>query len=208
MLILRCIILAILTIIIQSCASEKFNLNYKGKYPISGYIINNLEGIKIVADNAIDIYDEAIVSLRSPNLTQYIATFTVNLRAGQGLRFSIRTVYDKYPQNPAIVLDYTTDGTTLYYKGQILKEDKNRKAKYQEPVNIIFENDGDLFKIRFDCDIFYLGKTKLASTEHIIIQALENTYARLYGIDFDQILFVDPLFRILEEKISEPIYLE
>lgn len=208
MIILRCITIAIVIIIIQSCASEKFNLNYKGQYPISGYIVNNLEGIKIVADNAIEIFDGAIVSLRSHNLTQFSANFTLNLKAGKGLRFAIRTVYDKYPKEPAIIFDYTTDGTIIKYNGKIVKEYKNLKAKYQEPVKIVFENDGDLSKIKVDCDIVFLAKTKLAATEHIIIEALDDTYARLYGIDFEYILFVDPLTRTAEEIVVEPIYLE
>lgn len=204
----RCIILAILMIIIQSCASEQFTLNYNYRYSISGYIMNNLDGVEIVADNAIELFDGAIVSLRSLSLTQFSADFTMKLKSGKGLRFALRSTTNNYPKHPSITFDFTTEGYSISHNGNLVKQGNALKAQYNTPTKIIFENDGDLLKIKVDCEIVFWGKTKLPATEHIIIECLEDTYARLYGIDFTYILYADPLSRTAEELVPEPIYLE
>ncbi len=186
------ILLLISTILfITSCTPNQFFLNADRPelLRISGLKIGDLDSINVNTTNSFYIYAGGRADLRcyNPGVTQLSTDFTTELLNGKGLRFSFRTVTDKFEQHPSISFDYTTNGCIVKENGAIISQVDSIKAEINKPARIIIENYGKLYNIIVDCDTVYYGKTEIPATEYCIIQTIEKTNAKLSGIEFNDL---------------------
>ena len=167
---------------------DKFMLNKSDPKPIAGYILSPLGTVEQVAENAIYVHQGGIVSLRNGGLTQLFADFTIEIRSGKGVKFAIRTNSIDYPNHPSITLEYTTDGCFIKENNAMIFERKEIKANQFEPARIKIINDGEFIIMAVDCEVLKVFKTKLKSTEYVVIESMENSDLLVSGIRFTNII--------------------
>jgi hypothetical protein len=186
---LKYIILVIFILI--SCTPDKFTLNNKSEYRIEGLIMSNLDCVEVDKDNAIMLHPGGRAALRTFDLTQLLADFSVNIYSGQGIRFAIRTVSKYYPNSPSLVFDYSLSGCKIIENDKIIGFNDSVKVKFKEPARIIIKNDGEFYSIKVDCKEVFKGFTKIPSTEYIILETLMESEAYVYGIKFANVIKED-----------------
>jgi hypothetical protein len=167
---------------------DRFILSQDTPTPVAAYIMSPLGTVEKAAENAVLISQGGIVSLRNINLTQHFADFTVNLRSGRGLKFTLRTNAIDYPKHPSISLEYTTEGCFIKENNKILFENREIKANQYEPARIKIINDGDYIIMAVDCEVLKVFRTKLESTEFFVLESIENSEILITGIRFSYII--------------------
>ncbi len=176
------------TVIAEMFVPDYFLLNDQGKHPLNVQIIGKLNAVDPAAGNAFIIYEKGAAALRSPGLTQFVADFTVSLHRGEGFRFIFRTNVKDLGQHPAIVFDYTSEGSFVRENRVPVAADENIKAGIRKPVRIQLTNDGKEVKISVDCQTIYYSHTQLKATEYVVIESLNESAGVISGIEFAEIL--------------------
>lgn len=184
----KLLILLTAIVLISSCSPDQFLLNRDRpeQLIISGLKIGNLDSINVYSTNAFYIYSGGRTDLRcyTPGVTQLSADFTTEILSGKGLRFSLRSVTDKFETHPSITFDYATTGCIVKENGVIISQVDSIQAKVRKVVRIKIENFGKLYNIIVDCDTVYYGRTEIPATEYCIIQSIDKSKAKLSGIEF------------------------
>jgi hypothetical protein len=179
------LLLAISSLLYYSCAPpDAFLLNRKEPVQILGLIMSDLESVEQVRDNALYLFPNAMVALKSEDITQLATDFTVELREGNGIRFAFRTISDNFEKQNKIIFDYTLNGCIVKENDILITKVDSIKAVFNEQKLIRVLNEGKTYSITVDCDTVVKARTSLLTTEYFIIQSLGNTEAVLSGIDF------------------------
>ena len=110
------------------------------------------------------------------------------MHRGEGFRFGFRTNSLEYGRHPAILFDYTINGSTVYENNQVVMKKDNVRPGIKTPARIQISNDGREIKITVDCEEIYYSNTALTATEYIIIESINNTAGVFSGIEFAEIL--------------------
>lgn len=171
--------------VLYSCASDIYYLNKETVNEIEGLKMSSLGSYQIKEDNSILLFNEGITALRQVSLTQFKSQFRVIIRKGLGLKFSIRTLPDKFPNHPNLTLEYKLNGCTVYESGKLITQVDSIKTSEGSQSLLQIINDGNLVTMTVNCDTVFFGRTKLKATEYVIIEALPKTEALISGIGFE-----------------------
>ncbi len=195
-------ILIILTALLAtSChwlfAPKEFLLNQESEYLILGENLSTIESLDVTGLNHLTLRPGARIALRTLLVSQLLADFSVNIQEGEGLKFYFRTVVNDFDTHPRMEFDYTTHGCTVKENDKVLRTFNSLIIENKSDKRIKIKNDGALVTITVDCDTIYYGSTALNSTEYIIIEALPNTTARLYGIYFAEAELIKKTYDVL-----------
>lgn len=183
------IIILLAIILLYSCVPpDIFMLNKRSEDRIDGFIVSKLDSVELVKDNAIMIHDGGIASLKLTGITQLKFDVTMLVEKGDGVKFSFRTVKHNYPNNPSISFVFSPSGSKVRDNNIIVADVDSVKLEYEKLHRIIIKNDGNLVRVKVDCDEIYVGKTELLATEYLIVESLSGTSAFLSGINFADIL--------------------
>lgn len=175
-------------ILLASCTPDTFMLNQKETNRIYGLKMCPLDSAKKLKDNALMLYDGGRIALKSIQETQLIRDFTLETSSGSGVRFAFRTARNNYDEHPAVVFDFTTNGSKIYENNELVLSVDTVSLSHNEPRRITIKNDGEIYEIVVDCDTVAVAASKLPATEYIIVGTLPGTEALLSGINFAEIL--------------------
>jgi hypothetical protein len=183
------IILILLFSVLISCSPDRFTLNVNEEIAIYGLIMSGLESAEKPDEysNALHLRSNARIALAAPYLTQFESRFTVEIKKGGGLKFSIRTISDNFDAHPRIQFLYDSFGSTIYENDRKIIAVDSIKATAMEKKLIRLSNYGDYYTITVDCDTVITGRTKLPATEYVIIETLDDTEIFISGIKFAEI---------------------
>jgi hypothetical protein len=189
-------------LVLISCSPHKFALNKKSENRIEGFIMSNdYDKVEITADNELVLYEGSMVSMRTYNLTQLYADFTVTPLRGDGVSFYFRTVQNNFIKQPYIKFNFSSGGSSVEENGNLIATADSIKARIKESSRVRIMNDGILFNITVDCDTVYSGLTSLLATEFVVVAPMPDSRVLLSGIFFDDVIK-------LEDEIRETVIYE
>lgn len=181
----RYLLLMLLTLFCFSCVKEEFYLNKLHEKHLSGFVLGSLDSIAVTHDNAMTLFSDELVALRQVDITQFTGDFTVELKRGDSLSFSFRTIADHFAQQPKLTYSFTTTGSTVWQNGQMIAQVDSVKLKRNEKYRLKIHNYANYFCITVDCDTVLYSRTNLDLSEFIIIRTFNATEASISGINFD-----------------------
>lgn len=170
---------------IAACHPYEYMLNKTDEfYRLDGYILSDLGSVEVESENSIKLHDPAVTCIRNAGLTQYQADFTMRIRRGDGVKFSMRSVEHFYPDHPAVSFYLTENGYYVEENGVRVFENPQFQLQYNFDYKVKFRNQGDIVKFELDCDTLYYEPTKLVATEYLCFETLKDTEAKIFGISF------------------------
>jgi hypothetical protein len=197
------LILLISAVFTIACSPTEFYLNMKSEHVINGENLSTIESLDVTGENHLTMFPGSKIALRVPLISLLIADFTVDLQQGEGIKFYIRTIINNFENRDMIEFDYTTHGSIIRDKNNILATADSVTAQLNQPKRIKIKNDGPVVCITVDCDTVYSGRSKLNCTEFVIIETMQNSKARLYGINFAETEFIKKTLDVLLKTIKE-----
>jgi len=196
------IFIIILSLSISSCSliisitgieleySEYFNLNDTniGKEDIICCNLTEMGSIEREdgVENAIYINENGIVSLKNVKKTQFISDITVELLSGTGLEIYSRNKRDRFDNGIGVKIEFNKNGCRILENGIIVGE-KTPKLEIGEKYRIIVKNEGDMIKVSIDCVDVFEYRTKIPSTEYLILASEGKSKLHISGIEFNNI---------------------
>lgn len=177
--------LAIIILAASACSPDQFKLHRGSPDEIRGLIMTPYGSVDVYQyENRIEMGEHAALAMRSDPMTQYEADITTILKNGSGVRFAFRTVCNEYANRPSMALEFTTSGCRIIERGEIIRTVDSVKALPNKPYRVKIKNEGDLVKVRIDCDDIYIGTSELPATEYIIVETIGKSEAELKAIHF------------------------
>lgn len=206
---MKSIILTILLtiILLAGCTPDLFQLNRMEQYRIYGKIIGDLDGVDVLADNALRIYPGGKASMRSIGLTQMIADLTVEIESGEGVIFYLRNAENRFNSRKSLQFKYTVEGSLLSETMGSAELIDTIKAELGNPSRVLLESDGKLTRVKVDCRMIYLTGTEIPATEYLIVESIGNSTVKLTGINFGYILETEALTNSVESVSTAPVLL-
>jgi len=188
---------------------DQFQLYKTSSAPIDGFILSDITMAKATKDNELLLLPNGMVSLKRPNITHSSFSAITSFSSGDGLRFYFRTDRRKYESEPGLVFEFTKNGSIVYDNGVKVAETDTIKAVPGKKDKIIILSDADYFQITVECDTVYKGRTKLVSSEFVLIESINSNallsaiyYDNIYGFNRDELLEItEESYRTREQKI-------
>lgn len=188
---------------------DQFQLYKTSSAPIDGFIMSDINTVKLTKDNELLFLPNAMVSLKRANITHSLFSVLASLNSGNGLRFYFRTNKNKYSTEPGLVFEFTKNGSVVYDNGVKVAETDTVKVIPGKTAKLIVLSDADYFQITVECDTVYKGRTKLVSSEFVIIESINSNallsaiyFDNIYGFNRDELLEItDESYRTREQKI-------
>ncbi|MBM2816198.1 MAG: hypothetical protein HW421_2960 [Ignavibacteria bacterium] len=176
----------LLLILLTSCSPDTFRMNSNSSYELQGFIMTGMDKVQVKGSNSMVLQDKARVSLRSLQLTQIMADFTITVSEGTGLKFYFNTAVNNFDKHPFIAFEFSTDGYSLSENEKILAKSDSIKAELGKPVRIKLINDGKFIKVYADCAEIFKGRIKLPASEFVIVETLPDSKVIVNAVDFTE----------------------
>lgn len=187
----KIILLILISLCINACHYPIHELFYLNRgipetNTIVGYKIKNIDSIEKVSkyENVLLLKPGAFASLKSPNMTEFTADFTVKLIKGDGMNFYFRTNKDSFDKSKCMRLEVNKDGCRLFENNSQIGYYNSTKLLENEKFRIKIINNGKLANVFFDCVELCKYKTNLPLTEYMLVESLNSSTLELSGIDF------------------------
>jgi|GEM_PF-3505933 len=137
-------------------------------------------------ENAIYINPTGLVSLKNIENTQFISDMTIELLSGEGIEIYSRLTRDKYDKNKGIKIIFDQSGCRILENGTEIGYNST-KLEIGKKYRLVIKNEAEKIKVMIDCDDIFNERTKLASTEYIILSSLRESRLHISGIEFTNI---------------------
>lgn len=175
---------------IQIEYSEYFNLN-DTNVEHEDIICCNMSKVGSVereenTENAIFINPAGLVSLKNVENTQFISDMTIELINGEGIEIYSRLTRDKFDKDKGVKIIFDHTGCRILENGIEIGYNST-KLEIGKKYRLEIKNEAEKIKVMIDCDDIFNERTKLASTEYIILSSLKESRLHISGIEFTNI---------------------
>lgn len=151
------------------------------------YIMSDIYSVEKINNNSVLLKEDAVFSMRTANVQQYYADFTMRLRQGTGAKFNLRTTKDKFSLMKGLELTVSTNGIYFSENGIVTKNFAGHHLKEGETYRLIIKNHGKYVKVSLDCVDFPEYEIKLPLTEFTIVSTEKNSVVELSAVSFSNV---------------------
>lgn len=148
------------------------------------YIMSDIYSVEKINNNSVLLKEDAVFSLRTGNVQQYYADFTMRLKQGTGAKFNLRTTKDKFFKIKGLELTVSTNGIYFSENGKVTKNFAGHHLKEGETYRLIIKNHGKYVKVSLDCVDFPEYEIMLPLTEFTIVSTEKNSIVELSAVSF------------------------
>lgn len=170
-------------IVLTSCNPDSFMLNkYEERCWIQVKMLNGIEKAEKINENSFKINENAIISTKVIQTTQYSSDFDLKLIEGGEIDFYLFTTEYDFEEIPYLKIILTDKNYRIEKEGQIIAESDTLKVSSTVFNRVQFHQENAIFRFKFDCAMIQIPEVKLNSSEYIIIRTKENTKAIIRGL--------------------------
>lgn len=151
------------------------------------YIMSDIYSVEKINNNSVLLKNDAVFSMRTANVQQYYADFTMRLKQGTGAKFNLRTTKDKFNLQKGLELTVSTNGIYFSENGKVTKNFAGYHLQEGETYRLVIKNHGKYVKVSLDCVDFPEYEIKLPLTEFTIVSTDKNSIVELSAVNFTSV---------------------
>lgn len=148
------------------------------------YIMSDIYSVEKINNNSVLLNSDAVFSMRTANIQQYYADYTLRLKKGTGAKFYLRTTKNNYSIFKGLELTISTNGIYFSENGKVTKNFAGHHLKEGETYRLIIKNHGKYVKVSLDCVDFPEYEIMLPLTEFTIVSTEKNSIVELSAVSF------------------------
>jgi hypothetical protein len=168
---------------LTSCSPDTFMLNkYEQQSWVRVKLMNGLDKAEKINQNSFKINENAIVSMKVLETTQFSSEFDFMLLEGNEVDFYLFTTETEFEENPLLKITLTDKNYKIEKRGEIIAESDSINLVKNNFHRLFFHQEANLFRFKFDCKEIQLPEMKMNSSEYIILRTVGNTKALLQGL--------------------------
>lgn len=176
----------LLSILVFSCTSpDSFVLN---KYPLNKPILvkklNGIDKASEISINSFRVFPEAILSLKFIEATEKEIEFELIPENTGSVAFHLLTTEYNYPKNIPVTFEIGDQNYRLILNNNIVAQSDTIKLSPHNKNFLLFQKDGNLLKIRVNCDVISIKQSFSKSTEYLIIQTDNKFQGIIRSLDY------------------------
>lgn len=176
-------IVLILIMSLSSCSPDTFMINkYYEPSWVRVKMMNGLDKAEKINENSFKINENAIVSMKVLETTQYSSEFDLELTQGNEIDFYLFTTEYDFEDIPLLKIILTDKNYRIEKEGNIIAESDSLKILPLTFHRIKFHQEANMFRFTFDCAELPFPGVWLKSSEYIIVRTKGDTKAIIRGI--------------------------
>jgi len=181
----KIIMILLISLAAISCNPDYFFMNSASSKIINAYKINGIKAAKQIGENSFELYENGIVSLRVPELTQFVAEMDIKFSKGIDLNLYLRTTPNDFAINRPIIINFAENYASLLIDDNLI-ERKAGLFSENKFSRLSIQNFSDDIIVLLDCDTLFNFRTQNINSEYIIMESKKSELT-INGIIFEHI---------------------
>jgi|GEM_PF-1624199 hypothetical protein len=178
------LLILVSTIFFYSCSTDKLILNRYNldQYQINAHLLNGIDKAVKINDNSLKINEDAIISLKIDDVTQYNLEFDLSLLKGNEIIMFLNTTHYDFREKPDLEIILSDKGYKISQGSTILAESDTIKFLPNENHRIKFTLDAAKMYFTIDCTDLQINIPHQISTEYVFFKTNSQTATLIRGI--------------------------